>query len=122
MKAHARGMLRHGFFGEYVGTIGLVFDSADEATAALPKLGAGWTQGKSGKGLVWSGSSTELAAVKAKLASDGFVLTVNCGLDFCKGKCHDAGIDSLAHSVDYGPPFELEIDGLVDPRQTSLAI
>ena len=122
MKAHARGMLRHGFFGEYVGTVALVFDSGDEATAALPKLGPGWELGKSAKGLVWCGSSAELTVVKTKLKSEGFKLTVDCGLDFCKDKCKNEEIDSVSHSVDYGPTFELEIDGLVDPKQTTLAI
>jgi sugar phosphate isomerase/epimerase len=123
MKITARGMLRHYFHGNYSATVALMFDSPEEAAAALPRLGEGWEIiAGSPATCIWQGGTDALKAVKAKFASEGFKLTVDCGLSSCKGKCRDASIDSLAHSVDFGPPFEVEIDGCIDMRQATLAL
>lgn len=115
----ADGVLRHGFFGKYVATIVLVFADAESARDGLKTLGEGWEPGKmkEGKAIVWLGDSAALDAVKATFARFG--LKTACGYEHCKHRCKDAGIDSVNHSVDFGPPFEVEIP-VTPGEQTSL--
>lgn len=108
-KVKAQGVLRHGFFGTYVATIALVFDSADAARDALSVLAAdGWKTGKKAECLIWSGSDDAFERVKERL--DTFGRTNRpCGYSHCTHQCKDATIDSVNHSIDIGPWFEVEI-------------
>lgn len=103
---HAQGMLRHCFFGEYSARIVLVFSSEAHAKDAQKTLGDAWRLAEKTSGvLVAQLSPAQLDAFKtaypAKIAP--------CGRKHCKRQCKDAAIDSLAHSVDYGPDFSVEI-------------
>lgn len=121
---HAEGQLRHRFWGEYSTLIGLTFDNEQEAAAAHRALGVDWkpvsVQG-SLTGLVWQGSSSALDAVK-ELLRERYNLTIApCGFRHCTTQCKNASIDSVAHSIDYGPAFTLEIPVEEEvPEQLSL--
>ncbi len=104
MIARADGRLRHCFFGEYSAVIALGFDSEAQAAAALPQLGAGWKAGTKPKALIWRGEREALEICKARLVSFG---------------ADGDAIDSIAHSIDYGDRFSVEIE-VTDPRQIPL--
>lgn len=121
------GRLRHQFWGEYSCTIGLQF--ADEASArdALAALGGvplgGPTDGEKGDGSVagpcggrirpngpegtgtwtWQQKGKVLVALMGSAALDALKSQfVAWGMDEKNLKA----IDSVAHSIDYGDPFE----------------
>jgi hypothetical protein len=93
---HANGILRHCFFGTYTAVIGLTFESETHKQDAKKVLGNSWSDesAKRKNILVWSGTSEELDEVKKVL--------VKYGADEKK-------IDSIAKSIDYGEPFEVNI-------------
>lgn len=98
----AKGRLRHRFWGEYSALIALSFDTKEHCTTALPVLNepriAQWLQSPNEpRAVLTCVNSAELDKVKTHLA--GF------------GADPDA-IDSLAHSVDFGDPFTIEIHTL----------
>jgi hypothetical protein len=95
MKAKAKGQLRHRFRGEYSAVIALAFDSDYECKEALKRLGESWKPANSPKALVWAGNFDQLETCKALLGS--------FGADVKK-------IDSMRKSVDYGEPFEIEVE------------
>jgi hypothetical protein len=109
-KIKAEGCLRHGFFGDYVAVIALMFQDERAAKDALNVLAGNWkVSNKNTKGLIWSGSSEELKEVKSQL--DKFKRTNRpCGYHHCDDKCKSAEIDSINHSIDFGPRFDIEIE------------
>ena len=118
--AQGTGRLRHCFFGEYSAVISVHFGTREGAARALVALGAGWQHGAEiPEVLVWQGGYADLAALKARL--QGSVRVEPCGRRTCRHGCRDADIDSLAHSIDYGPPFTLSVQ-YPHPDQLTLAI
>lgn len=120
-----RGRLRHSFHGIYACTISLIFDDESDAEGAKFTLGNSWEFGQNTslkkRGLIWAGSSDELKDIKNIFK--GFSLMIHpCGWRHCKKQCSGAEIDSLAHSVDVGPEFTLEIPSMVDSNQVELFI
>jgi len=102
------GKLRHCFFGTYTAIIGLRFNSLDDARSALSTLGEGWELRESTNVLVWSGDGEALEAVKARF--QGWRLAIDpCGWKHCKRQCRTEPIDSIAHSIDVGPSFTLDV-------------
>lgn len=120
MKAKAQGILRHQFWGTYSATVGLVFDSEAEASATLRVLGEPWERSeKNAMVLIACVESEALNRLKQRLLGLGAV-EVDCGGAFgCESHCRDAEIDSVAHSVDYGPGWSFEIE-VPDPNQGDL--
>jgi hypothetical protein len=104
----AKGRLRHCFFGDYSAVVALDYGSQENSLAALPTLGEGWKPGKNVACLVWQGDSKALEALKEKLKAYSLAIDP-CGWKHCKGQCKGAEIDSLAHSVDVGPAFTVDI-------------
>jgi len=104
MRIKAKGQLRHRFHGDYSVVIVLVFGSEEEAALALTKL-TGWSASeKTSKCLVWSGDSEELEVVSDVLEGYG---------------AERRKIASLRYSIDYGEPFEVEIE-LPEKNQMTL--
>ncbi len=103
----ARGRLMHQFHGTYTAVVGLVFDTPEDAHAAHTRLGDTWVPSHGNpKALVWQGGDESLEQVKQALAH----ATIDpCGWKHCRGQCKRAPIDSIAHSVDYGPSFTVEL-------------
>lgn len=100
---NGRGCLRHRFWSEYSAMVGIQFSDAPSAADALRVLGPPWHQADDH--LLWTGSEEALTAMEARIAP---YLTVSpCGRTECRGKVHS--IASLAHSIDYGPMFTVEI-------------
>ena len=113
MKLIARGQLQHHFWGDYSATVYLEFDSIDGAalvqlsTALIPKAsGIVWKQGSSKYG------NTLGTYVTNEQLDQLIPLLVKLGAD-------RASITSVAHSIDYGDPFEITIE-VEDPRQLVL--
>jgi len=107
MRCHADGKLQHHFWGAYRASMVLLFDSAPMLDAALAAgKFKGWDRSEKRPDtvLLWFGSSDELETAIDELAAHGAE----------RGK-----IDSIAKSIDYGEPFEVEFEA-EDPRQTSL--
>lgn len=101
----ARGQLRHRFWGEYSAVIALEFESQKHAADCLSVLGEGWGVGEKNKNvLVWVGNSSELEECTKVLVSFG---------------AEEKKIASIAKSIDYGEPFEVNI-GVVPNEQGSL--
>lgn len=115
----AVGKLRHAFHGEYFAALGLEFSTEQHAHLALKTLGPDWKLGqKQPKALIWVGGGDKLSELKERLK--GFGITIRpCGMKRCRGQCKKAEIDSLAHSIDYGPWFEVQIP-VEDPNQATL--
>jgi len=107
MRCHADGGLRHHFWGEYKASMVLVFDTAIMLDAALA---AGkfkdWkrSEKRPDKVINWFGDSDALEVAKGELVAHG---------------ADRKKIDSIAKSVDFGEPFEVEFEA-DDPRQTGL--
>ncbi len=113
MKVTAEGTVLHGFFGEYVGTIGLIFSCAEHAAGALPKLGDAWRVGpKNPAVLVCRAKGAAFQTVVEAL--EAFELErIPCGLSHCKHQCQKAPIDNVNHSVDRGGRFKVSFE--IDP-------
>jgi len=106
MKLKATGQLRHHFFGDYSAGICLAFETAD-AALALPKVtvkGVEWCQSENKRVLVTCVDSQHLEVLKVRLAEMG---------------ANPSAIDSMDHSIDFGDPFNIEVD-VEDPRQLAL--
>lgn len=105
----AEGQLYHMFHGAYMAAVALGFSDERAALDGLRALGAGWKVGRTTpRGLLWTGNSGELEILKGRF--EVYNLTVlPCGRKECRGQCHNAEIDSVAHSVDFGPVFHLSI-------------
>lgn len=107
MRCHAEGRLQHHFWGEYRASMALLFDSAPmlDAILAAGKF-KGWerSEKKPDTVLHWFGDRDALEVAMDELAAHG--------ADRNK-------IDSIARSIDYGEPFEVEFEA-DDPRQASL--
>jgi hypothetical protein len=107
----AKGMLRHGFFGDYQFTLVLSFDCAPDAAAAEARL-LGFTQLAAGlRTLYLHGDTTVLEFVKSFL--EDHRVDDPCALFDCKRKSaarrERHPIDSCAHSIDYGPEFTINL-------------
>lgn len=91
----ARGQLRHRFWGTYSAVIGLVFASEAEAMEARQTLGDDWQPSdKHPAALLWVGDSDALERVSDVLEAHG---------------ADRKKISSIAKSIDYGEPFEIEL-------------
>jgi hypothetical protein len=104
MIVKAEGILAHHFWGTYYATVGLVFDNEFEAKCALDsgKLYKTFKQSeKKTNALVCMVKSDVLDEIKKNLATFGADVKA---------------IDSVAHSIDFGDPFFIELD-VDDPRQ-----
>ena len=107
MIVKAEGILRHHFWGTYYATVGLVFDNEFEAKCALNsgKLHKEFKHAdKKENALVCFVDGDKLEEIKKNLGTFG---------------ADEKAIDSVAHSVDYGDPFFIELE-VVDPRQQEL--
>lgn len=103
-----RGYLRHRFWGDYSARIGIVFDDNASAQDARQILGERWQliDLEAGKaGLAITVDSEGLDALKLALAA--YIKSIPCYSYGCKGALHS--IDSLAHSADYSPAFDVII-------------
>lgn len=102
------GWLAHRFWGEYSATIGLVLGDEASAKDALAVLGPPWKLVDLGKGHFGANATFKgevFEEAKRQLAA--YVEPIPC-FDFgCKGALH--AIDSCAHSIDYGPRFNVVI-------------
>jgi len=99
-----QGILRHRFWGEYSAALAIQWRDSHEASAALASgiLGPGWTLGATRADVtVTTVDSAGLDALVDRLVAIG---------------AERSAIASLAHSVDYGDPWDVEAD-VVDPRQ-----
>lgn len=94
-KVKAAGRLRHQFFGEYSAVVVLGFEDAASARDALRVLGEPWRVGKDARALVGAFDSAALNREKERLGRYGAEVDK---------------IDSVRTSIDYGEPFEVEID------------
>jgi uncharacterized protein YbbC (DUF1343 family) len=107
MRCRADGRLQHHFWGEYRASMVLLFDSPLmlDATLATGKF-KNWKRSEKKPETVihWFGSSDELDVEVDELVTHG---------------AKREKIASIAKSIDYGEPFEIELEA-VDPRQTSL--
>lgn len=107
MRCHADGRLQHHFWGEYRASMVLVFDNAPMLDAALA---AGkfknWERSEKRPETVlqWFGSGDELDLAVEELVAHG---------------AQKEKIASIAKSIDYGEPFEVELE-VSDPRQMDL--
>lgn len=90
----ARGRLRHRFHGEYSAAMALEFESQADAVAALGVLGVPWTKSPAPTVLLAVVDSATLNLEKTRLGSMG---------------ADEKAIDSVAHSVDYGDPFTVDV-------------
>jgi hypothetical protein len=116
----ASGRLRHCFHGEYSAIVALEFDSKEDARAARPSLGDDWKVSTQHPGVLrWEGNSEALKALKILLARFGYE-TRPCGWNHCKDQCQRAEVDSLAHSIDVGPSFTVDVPPGVPEEQASL--
>jgi hypothetical protein len=95
-RARARGQLFHKFHGNYWAVIVLVFDTAEEATAALPRLRGFEVGAKDPAALVMSAKGKGVDRAVRMLE---------------KHRVGDKseGIGGVAHSIDHGPDFELAV-------------
>jgi hypothetical protein len=113
------GVLRHGFYGNYVAVIGLQFENEKIAAHVLPLLGKHWRVGEKEKRvLVASVGGEDLDLVKAQLDRLGRI-NLPCGYYHCVHQCKNEPIDNVNHSIDMGAQFEVTIE--CEPiEQTSL--
>ncbi len=105
MISPAQGRLRHRFHGDYSAVVVLAFETKEAAHAAhIFLLGPQWSVAISDpRALVATMTTPELDSFKATWAQH---ITIDpCIWRHCRGKCKAAPIDSIAHSVDFGPAF-----------------
>lgn len=107
MKISAEGGLRHMFHGTYAAGIGLHFTSQLKRDAAhkLPWLSS-WEATKTGLGLTKCMERTELEVLKLELAKHNLVISAHP----LTGSPMSGGIDSCDYSIDFGPPFTIELE------------
>lgn len=104
----ATGQLQHHFWGDYSCTIALEFASGDCAEAVLQLL-PGWKQSKDNPALIGAFLTNEqLTAFQAKIGNWNLQIQP-CGRRDCRHQCQNAGIDSVNHSIDYGPVFTVDV-------------
>lgn len=106
-----KGGLRHHFHGTYMATVAIAFADSAIAGRALPYLGNGWKVSTSTpNALVWHGTSEALETVKATLAPyrTDAPKPVKRGRRIVTPEASEP-IDSIARSIDYGPPFTIAI-------------
>ena len=117
----ATGHYQHDFTGSNLsGAIGLSFATEEEARDAHSVLGVEWKiSPRAPKILVIGCTHENMPEIKAKLKGIGLTISP-CGWRHCHGQCKDAEIDNLAHSIDYGATFTVEIPRPVPLEQTTL--
>lgn len=105
----AEGRLAHKFHGQYYSVIGLAFQDEASASEALVTLGDDWKHGASNRAiLVIVADMDKSETIKEKLK--GYDLKIQpCTWKHCRDQCAGAEIDSLRHSIDYGPDFTVNI-------------
>jgi hypothetical protein len=106
----ATGILRHHFWGDYSAGMALQFSSEQDAADALEVLSSDWKHGQDHRDiLVWCGTGRQLEEVKKIFQSRGILTIKPCGWSHCEDQCAGQEIDSIRHSIDAGPGFELEL-------------
>lgn len=101
----AKGQLQHHFWGTYHASIGLLFHSA-ELAAQAQKAFPLFTQSTSlPTCLTFRGKDPELKAALASLYAHG---------------ADKRKVESVAHSIDYGDPFTVEVD--LTPADTTIQL
>ena len=102
------GSLRHIFHGgDTVAIIGLRFADEKIAKAAIEKL-PGFEQGQNAAVLIRSFTSDQLEDFKSKMSDWGLQIKP-CGYRHCKKQCSDAEIDNVAHSIDRGAAWTMDV-------------
>lgn len=102
----AEGRLRHCFHGEYSAMVALLFQDERKATDALSVLGSAWKRSPQlPNALLGTLTKVQLDAFKWRFSPKAHP----CGRKSCKSGCRSVEIDSLAHSIDYGPTFDVTI-------------
>lgn len=126
MKIKAEGILRHMFHGTYSCAIALEFNNEKDCEAAFSVLNVGiigvnmetgnWNKSKTNSNVaIGSLNSEQLQHFKEKFNPKA----KPCNAFDCKGDNNIHEIDSLAHSIDFGPPFAIELE-MEDPNQEKL--
>jgi hypothetical protein len=119
MQVTAEGIVLHGFFGKYVGTIGLSFKHAEHAQAALAQLGEPWkASAKNPCVLVCRASGDAFNGARDALERFNLERTP-CGLSHCEHQCREAPIDNVNHSIDRGGNFTVSFE-ISPPGQLDL--
>ena len=115
-KLRATGRLQHHFWGNYVATIVLLFQDAASATDALTKLVGFKAHPTTPKALVFCDGGDAFEAVKAMLTA--FRVPSSNPTAALRD---EEPLDSCDKSIDYGPPFEIEVEvNIVSVDQLSL--
>lgn len=114
----AVGKLHHMFHGEYGFSILLIFDSPEDAVNAHERMFGffGFTQAKQQPNCLTRSASGEEGKIlldKIKSVIEPLRVDTPCQLYDCKRKSAKKrvrhAIDGIAHSIDYGPTFTIEI-------------
>lgn len=106
MKLRANGQLQHCFWGDYHAKIILSFEDEQSATLARSALSCGMDWKQAGGAIGVFVDSEQLKVVTDLLVKHGAVREA---------------IDSVAHSIDYGDPFDITVE-VQDPKQVLMAI
>lgn len=105
MKVQGKGQLHHRFWGEYSAVIVLSFKDTCSSRDALKVLGEPWKiHDKNSRALFCICTNDQLGQVTAQLVSFG---------------AEEKKIASLAKSIDFGEPFEIEVP-IIPKEQESL--
>ncbi len=109
MKIRGEGQLRHHFWGDYGATIVIVFKDEASARDVLPKLPGCKVSEKASHVLVFHGGGDAFETIKKAISDFRAPLNARDG----------EPVDSVARSIDLGPPFAVEID-VIPSEQISL--
>jgi len=103
-----RGQLQHHFWGTYHASLGIMFHdaaiAADAQRRAFPKWDISERQPKA---LIFHGHGDALEAELVNLEAHG---------------ADRSKVESVARSIDYGEPFEVEVDLTPAPTETQLTL
>ena len=105
----ASGQLIHHFWGTYSCEIYLDFSCPEHATAVQQQKLTDWML--LGSTLGKSMGNEQLTEFVCVLNTWNLEITP-CGRRDCEGQCRKAGIDSLNHSMDYGPKWTCDIPAI----------
>lgn len=108
----AMGKLFHHFHGTYWVSVVFVADKDENLTKLMEYLQKNVPTGTwelIDKRAVWSGTRDSLSVLKVEL-DKLHKENMPCGYKSCPTECSDAEIDSIKHSVDYGPVFKIQVE------------
>ena len=127
MKIKAEGQTRHRFWGEYSANIILLFSSMDEALLAQPILNQGidfcdYMNACGGQSL--SEGWRHIKDSQGEASKCLFIEVADPALEITLERLKMYGADrskimSMAHSIDHGEIFHIEVE-VEDPLQTKL--